>query len=1069
MKEALLYEPRDGGKVLCTACARYCNIGPGQIGLCGIRQNIDGKLYLLVYGKVITGHIDPIEKKPVTHYMPGSKIFSIATTGCNWLCHPAGTEILLSDGRKKAVEDLLPGDVLWSYDVDGAMEIEPSVVTHVGSRFAQLWEVAYGARGTGRILLTEEHPLLTEGGWKEVRELRPGDRILKAWYQNTRRWKRQRAASIQRAKFHCKSCGSVIEGLAAWNRHRGRCYTRSDVETPHAMDPEAAAARERPSAAQARLYELLEELGIGFTRGLIISPDTRLPGPPHNYKVDAALPEGRLGIEIRGLGYVVTQEDRRGDIKREVFEANGWKILRFPASYLFDHPEEVKVLIAERLARPTMVNKRMWLEVKSVRPTDRVEQVYSLETLPDHNYVADGIVVHNCQYCLPGNARISTDRGILEIEDLWSHGFNPRSVEDGEVVDLEGVRTRTHRGGFQPIRQVYRHFYSDAMMHITPYYMSALQCTPDHRVFSARGASGGVHKVRARELKVGDYLAIPRSSGVRQNPVVDALEVLSTLPQPPYKRDVHLVEEDGQVRYTFGMARGVPRWIPLTPTFARLLGYYAAEGSFSRSAGRPNSCSAWFSFDAREVDRQEEVASLIERVTGHPPKYVTQRNRTALVTNNTPFALLLRELCGEGAANKRVPDPILASDDPTLAAAFLAGYLNGDGYVTEANAGTVLGSGSVSEMLTRGILELFLRLGTVPRYYVSKNPDTHQIEGRTVSRSDEHQARVFVQSVDIRPDFVDWTPLAPRAVETPDYLLLPVRSLEEVPYIGYVYNLAVDRDHSYVANHFAVANCQNFDISQRRKVEGKDATPQQVVDMTLQHGCQGIAYTYNQPTIFMEYAHDIGVIARQEGLINIFVSNGYDTPDTVRMMRDFLDCITVDFKGNGEPKFVRRYIGVPDPQPIFDTLLEIRDKTDVHVEITDLVVPQVGDDLEYARRLAQFVYDELGPETPIHFLRFHPDYKMMDLPQTPVETLEKHHHVAKEVGLRYVYLGNVPGHPLENTHCPGCGQVVVKRYGFDISDWRLDEENRCKRCGYKQAIVGTLQETVREFRFRPVM
>ncbi len=263
--------------------------------------------------------------------------------------------------------------------------------------------------------------------------------------------------------------------------------------------------------------------------------------------------------------------------------------------------------------------------------------------------------------------------------------------------------------------------------------------------------------------------------------------------------------------------------------------------------------------------------------------------------------------------------------------------------------------------------------------------------------------------------------------------------------------------------------CQNFDISQRRKVDGIDVSPKEVVDMTLEHGCQGIAYTYNQPTIFIEFAHDIGVIARQEGLINIFVSNGYDTPETVKMMGDFLDCITVDFKGNGEPKFVRKYIGVLDPQPIFDTLLEIRDKTDIHVEITDLVVPQVGDDLEYARRLAQFTYDELGPDTPIHFLRFHPDYKMMDLPSTPVETLEKHCQVAKEVGLQYVYIGNVPGHPLENTYCPGCGGEVIKRHGFDIAKWRLDKDNRCKSCGYKQAIVGTLQDTVKEFRFRPVM
>lgn len=262
--------------------------------------------------------------------------------------------------------------------------------------------------------------------------------------------------------------------------------------------------------------------------------------------------------------------------------------------------------------------------------------------------------------------------------------------------------------------------------------------------------------------------------------------------------------------------------------------------------------------------------------------------------------------------------------------------------------------------------------------------------------------------------------------------------------------------------------CQNFDISQRRKVEGIKASPEDIVRMTLDHQCQGIAYTYNQPTIFMEYAHDIGVLARKRGLINIFVSNGYDTPETVAMMRDFLDCITVDFKGNGETEFVRRYIHIPSAEPVFATLREIRDKTKVHIEITDLIVPNVGDNLEAARKLSRFVHDELGPDVPIHFLRFHPDYKMTDFPWTPVETLEKHCAVAKEEGLRYVYVGNVPGHPLEHTFCPGCGAIVVRRYGFDITGWSLDSQNRCKACGYKVAIVGSLERTAKEDRFYPV-
>ena len=263
--------------------------------------------------------------------------------------------------------------------------------------------------------------------------------------------------------------------------------------------------------------------------------------------------------------------------------------------------------------------------------------------------------------------------------------------------------------------------------------------------------------------------------------------------------------------------------------------------------------------------------------------------------------------------------------------------------------------------------------------------------------------------------------------------------------------------------------CQNHDISQRRKIEGVDATPADVATMAASHGCEGLAYTYNQPTIFIEYARDIGRIAHEKGIFNIFVSNGFDTPETVGMMKDFVDCVTVDFKGSGETGFVRRYIGIPSAEPIYQSLLETKRKTNIHIEITDLIVPQVGDNLEEAKKLSRWVYDNLGPDTPIHFLRFHPDYKMMDLPWTPVETLEKHYDVARKEGLRYVYIGNVPGHPKENTYCPECGKALIKRYGYDILEYNLDKLSKCNFCGYKTPIVGPLSKSWKEDRFIPVV
>jgi pyruvate formate lyase activating enzyme len=161
-------------------------------------------------------------------------------------------------------------------------------------------------------------------------------------------------------------------------------------------------------------------------------------------------------------------------------------------------------------------------------------------------------------------------------------------------------------------------------------------------------------------------------------------------------------------------------------------------------------------------------------------------------------------------------------------------------------------------------------------------------------------------------------------------------------------------------------------------------------------------------------------------------------------------------------------VAIPDAEPIYRTLLGLKAEK-IHIEITDLIVPKIGDNLQEARKLSRWIYENLGPDTPTHFLRFHPDFKLSHLPWTPVETLERHHEVAKAEGLKYVYVGNVPGHPFENTYCAGCGAVVVKRYGFDITGWYLDKDNNCLNCGEHIPIVGTLSRTANDSRFFPVV
>ena len=262
--------------------------------------------------------------------------------------------------------------------------------------------------------------------------------------------------------------------------------------------------------------------------------------------------------------------------------------------------------------------------------------------------------------------------------------------------------------------------------------------------------------------------------------------------------------------------------------------------------------------------------------------------------------------------------------------------------------------------------------------------------------------------------------------------------------------------------------CQNYDLSQRRRPEGYEVTPEELVDMAISYEAEGITYTYNEPAIFAEFAHDTGVIARKKGLFNTMVSNGYWTDELVDYVRDFLDAVTIDFKGNGEEKFMKRYTGASGPEPILETIKELH-KNGIHVEITDLVIPQIGDNLNAAENLLKKIMDILGPDVPIHFLRFHPDYKLDYLPWTPVETLEKHYELAKSLGFNYVYIGNVPGHPYESTYCPKCHNLVIGRDGFRITEWHLTEDMRCKYCGYKLPIVGKLSKhAFEEDRFEPV-
>jgi len=257
-----------------------------------------------------------------------------------------------------------------------------------------------------------------------------------------------------------------------------------------------------------------------------------------------------------------------------------------------------------------------------------------------------------------------------------------------------------------------------------------------------------------------------------------------------------------------------------------------------------------------------------------------------------------------------------------------------------------------------------------------------------------------------------------------------------------------------VGCNFRCQFCDNWLISQEREIAGRDFPPEDVVKASEEHGCQGISYTYTEPTIFFEYAYDTSILAHTHGVFNTFVTNGYMTPEAVKTIASYLDAATVDFKGGGDPEFYKKISGVPTVEPIYESLREMK-RCGIHIEVTNLIVPDIGDSMERIGELAAWICENLGEDTPFHLLRFHPDYKMNNIRSTEPKTLEEAYEVSHKTGLNYVYLGNLPGHRYENTYCPSCQELLIKRYVFEAIRWNLTEDMRCPRCGQKIAVKGS--------------
>jgi pyruvate formate lyase activating enzyme len=257
--------------------------------------------------------------------------------------------------------------------------------------------------------------------------------------------------------------------------------------------------------------------------------------------------------------------------------------------------------------------------------------------------------------------------------------------------------------------------------------------------------------------------------------------------------------------------------------------------------------------------------------------------------------------------------------------------------------------------------------------------------------------------------------------------------------------------------NFACPWCQNYEISKCRDfARGERVTPQAFMALMRSHACEGTSISFNEPTLLLEYALEVFHLARGEGYYNTFVTNGYMTGEALALLAEAgLDAMNIDIKG--DRRAVGRYCGA-DVEKVWRNARGARERG-IHVEITTLVIPGVNDGEGCLRGIAARIREELGADSPWHVTRYVPAYKFRDrmfVPPTSVGALEAAREIGMAEGLHYVYLGNVAGHPYEDTYCPRCGEVLLRRHGVELSWQGLAEEKRCPRCGHDIPIVGRL-------------
>jgi pyruvate formate lyase activating enzyme len=726
---------------------------------------------------------------------------------------------------------------------------------------------------------------------------------------------------------------------------------------------------------------------------------------------------------------------------------------------------------------------------------DPIEKKPFFHALPGSLALSFGMLGcdYHCGYCFSGDVRVPTTNGMVPIQNLFDESTNKTQYRDGVVGRGMEELTYGSDGNYRRITKVFRHPYRGPLLTIKAKYLPPFRCTPEHPVLAAVGGPraitlGPPSFVEAKDLTNLHWLCIPRrfafssevmldvpaliaphskSFRVRRTIHRETIEAVLKLTQqglssrvigtrlgmdPSHVRHLRskvrrgvwnleslgcrkgrVVEEKDQIRFSNEHKPGIPAQLQLTEEFARLLGYYCAEGCVIPSQGRVQAGVVVLAFGKREARLIEDAALLFEAVFGIRPSITTCATSVAVSLSKASVAALFEALAGGNSRVKRVPAPLFRARRE-VTQSFIDGYVAGDGYRSPNRSVTI---STVSEELAWGVAWLVEKLGHVPAVHRYPNLAKRKLLGRAITQAPE----TFM---------VRWYPDGQQNYQyrrDATYYYVPVDSVSSQPFEGYVYNLEVDGDHTYLANGIATHNCQNWVTSQAlrdpKAVSAPElVSPDYLVGAAEHYGAPIIASTYNEPLITSEWAVEIFRLAKQRGLKTAYISNGNGTPQVIEYLKPWVDLYKVDLKGFNDLNY-RKLGGVL--QNVLDTIRLLVEKQ-FWVEIVTLVVPGFNDADAELTQIAEFLAS-VSVDLPWHVTAFHQDYKMRDRANTTAKTLLRAAEIGRHAGLHYVYAGNLPGRvgPYEHTFCPSCQALCIERAGYAVLKNVL-EDGACPAC-----------------------